>query len=99
MHSLAKCDSHIHIGWALVSPELSLEREKGRTGCENLCGVQFPVLLMISSWGQGNSQLSRYSMPESPVKRLPKEVSPWKEGAAASLCHGDVPCEDTNVAL
>ncbi|KAJ7402888.1 hypothetical protein BTVI_82465 [Pitangus sulphuratus] len=38
-------------------------------------------------------------MPESPMKRVSKEVSPWKEQAAASVCHSDVPCEDSSVAL
>ncbi|CAM9679499.1 unnamed protein product, partial [Bubo scandiacus] len=37
-------------------------------------------------------------MPESPVKRLPKEDPPWKEWADASVCHADVPREDTSIA-
>lgn len=73
--------THIHIGWTLFSPELSLQKGKGKIGYSNLCGVQLPVLLMASSGGQGNSHCPTTACLKAQWKDSPRKC-----------CHGRTSC-------
>lgn len=97
MHSLAKRDSHIHIGWALFSPKHSVEG-KGQDRTRKSVWGSIPYSTNDLLWGTRQLSSSRYSMPESTVKKVPKEVFPWKRRAAASICHGHLPHDDTSIA-